>query len=62
MKDFIKNVANLIKVKTIITFLILAVYAALALKGSISPDKVDSLAMVVIAFYFGTQHERGNSK
>lgn len=62
MKDFIRNIASLIKVKTIVTFLILSVYAVLALKGSISPDKVDSLAMLVVAFYFGTQHEKNGGK
>ena len=58
MKDFIKNLANLIKVKTLVTIVVLAVFAVLALKGHIAPDRVMDVVMMVIAFYFGTQHER----
>ncbi len=54
----LKNLANLIKVKTIITFVVVAVFAVLALKGNISPDNVMIITSSVIAFYFGTQHER----
>jgi hypothetical protein len=54
----IKNIANLIKVKTIVTFLVLAVFAVLALKGHISPDNVMIITTSVISFYFGTQHEK----
>lgn len=55
----LKNVANLIKVKTIVTFVVVAVFAVLALKGQISPDNVMIITSSVIAFYFGTQHEKG---
>ena len=54
----IKNIANLIKVKTIVTFLVLAVFTVLALKGQISPDNVMIITTSVISFYFGTQHEK----
>ena len=54
----LKNLANLIKVKTIVTFVVVAVFAVLALKGNISPDNVMIITSSVIAFYFGTQHER----
>lgn len=56
----LKNLANLIKVKTIVTFVILFVFAVLALKGKISPDNVMIITSSVIAFYFGTQHEKGD--
>lgn len=58
MTNFIKNLANLIKVKTIVTFVVLVVFAVLSLKGQISPDNVMIVTSTVIAFYFGTQHER----
>ncbi len=58
MKNFTKNLAALIKVKTIVTFVVIAVYAVLALRGSITPENVQTLVMGVIAFYFGTQHEQ----
>ena len=53
-----KNLANLIKVKTIVTIIVLAVFAVLSLKGDISPDNVMTITASVIAFYFGTQHEK----
>lgn len=53
-----KNLANLIKVKTIVTIIVLAVFAVLALKGNIKPDNVMTITASVIAFYFGTQHEK----
>lgn len=58
MGNFIKNLANLIKVKTIVTFVVLAVFAVLSLKGQITSDNVMVITSTVIAFYFGTQHER----
>ncbi len=54
----LKNIANLIKVKTIVTFVVLAVFAVLSLKGEISADNVIIITSSVIAFYFGTQHEK----
>lgn len=53
-----KNFANLIKVKTIVTMAVIIVFAVLALKGDISADNVMIIVSSVIAFYFGTQHER----
>lgn len=57
----VKNLANLIKVKTIVTLVVLAVFAGLALRGDISPDNVMVIVSTVVAFYFGTQHERESS-
>ena len=56
----LKNLANLIKVKTIVTFVVVAVFAVLSLKGDISADNVMIITSSVIAFYFGTQHEKGD--
>ncbi len=53
--EFLKNLAALIKVKTIVTFLVMAVFTALALRGQISPDNVMIVVTAVVAFYFGTQ-------
>lgn len=58
MKKFIDNLANLIKVKTIVTFLVMIVFTVLALKGSISSDEIMYVTISVISFYFGTQHEK----
>ena len=54
----LKNIANLIKVKTIVTFVVVAVFAYLSVKGDITSDNVMIITSTVIAFYFGTQHER----
>lgn len=58
MKTLMKNLANLVKVKTIVTVVILLVYAALALAGKIPTDSVTNTFNMVIAFYFGTQLEK----
>lgn len=61
MKDFLSNLAALLKVKTLVTLVVIIVFAALALKGSISPDNVMIIISMVVSFYFGTQHERSGS-
>lgn len=54
----LKNLANLIKVKTIVTLVVILIFAVLSLRGDITADKVTDIVMLVIAFYFGTQHEK----
>ena len=61
MKDFLKNLANLVKVKTIVTLVVMVVFAYLALTGKIEVDNVMYVVTTVIAFYFGTQHEKKES-
>lgn len=56
--DFKKNLANLLKVKTIVTLVVMMVFAVLALRGSISPANAMTIISMVVAFYFGTQHEK----
>lgn len=58
--QILKNLAALVKVKTIVTLVVIAVFAVLALRGIISPDNVMLVVTSVIAFYFGTQHEKTN--
>lgn len=58
MKKFVENLANLIKVKTIVTLVVAAVFAILAIRGTISPDNVMIIISMVVSFYFGTQHEK----
>lgn len=55
--DFLKNLASLLKVKTIVTLVVISIFAALAIRGSITADNVMIVVSTVIAFYFGTQHE-----
>ena len=58
MKKLWENIANLIKVKTIVTLIVSTVFAVLALRGTISPDNVMIIISMVVSFYFGTQHEK----
>lgn len=60
--DFLKNLANLLKVKTIVTLIVIAVFAVLSLRGSIEPDNVMIVISMVVSFYFGTQHEKKTEK
>ena len=61
MKDLLKNLANLVKVKTIVTLAVVTVFVVLALKGSISADNVMIIISMVVSFYFGTQHEKSGN-
>lgn len=56
--DFLKNFAALIKVKTIVTMVVIAIFAVLALRGDITADNVMIVVSTVIAFYFGTQAKK----
>jgi hypothetical protein len=58
--EFMKNLANLIKVKTIVTLTVIAIFAVLAFRGDISADNVMVIVSTVIAFYFGTQYEKNS--
>ncbi len=61
MQEILKKTAELLKVKTIVTFAVVTVFSALALQGRISPDNVMIIVSMVVSFYFGTQHERAQS-
>lgn len=62
MSDFLKNLAALIKVKTIVTLVVVAAFAVLALQSKLQPDTVMTIVTMVVAFYFGTQTESKNKK
>ena len=55
---FLNNLAELIKVKTLVTFVVVAIFAVLALRGDVPPDNVMVIVSTVVAVYFGTQHEK----
>ena len=56
--EFMKNLANLIKVKTIVTMAVILVFVILSLKGDITADNAMIIISMVVSFYFGTQHEK----
>lgn len=58
MKNIVQNLASLIKVKTLVTIVVITVFAVLALRGDITPDNSMIIISMVVSFYFGTQHEK----
>lgn len=62
MTDLLKNIANLVKVKTIVTLVVIAIFAILSIRGDISPDNVMIIISMVVSFYFGTQAEKRSQK
>lgn len=57
MNNIIKRIATLLSVKSLVTLILTAVFAYMAVKGVISRDFMTIYA-VIIAFYFGTQSQR----
>ena len=58
MKKLAENISNLFKVKTIVTLVVMGVFAVLTLRGSISSDNAMIIISMVVSFYFGTQSEK----
>lgn len=58
MEKFTQALIGLLKVKTIVTIAVMAVFVVLSLTGSISPDNAMIIISMVVSFYFGTQHEK----
>lgn len=58
MNKIVENIAALIKVKTIVTLVVIVIFSVLALRKDIEADNVMTIVSMVVAFYFGTQAER----
>lgn len=58
MKQILSGLAALLKVKTIVTLVVISVFAVLALRRDLAPDNVMIIISMVVSFYFGTQHEK----
>lgn len=60
MKEVLTNrLARLLCVKSLVTLILTAVFAVMALTGEISRDFL-TVYTIIIAFYFGTQMEQKN--
>lgn len=57
MENIKKRLGNLLSVKSIVTLVLTAVFAYMAIVGKISQDFMTIYA-VIIAFYFGTQSQK----
>lgn len=53
---------KLLTVKSIVTIVMTAVFAVLAVRGDVTAPQFLTIFTVVIGFYFGTQHERAGKK
>ena len=60
MDQLKKRLANLLSVKSLVTIVLTAVFAYMAVIGQISADFM-TIYTVVIAFYFGSQVEKAQS-
>ena len=49
---------RLIKVKSIVTIMLTAVFCVLAWRGTVSAEQFVTIFTTVIAFYFGTQSNK----
>ena len=58
MELLIQRLANLLTVKSLVTVILTAVFAAMAGTGRVSTEQFLTVFTVVIAFYFGTQAEK----
>ena len=62
MKKVLANrLARLLCVKSLVTLLLTAAFAIMALRGEVGQDFM-TVYTVIIAFYFGTQLERSAQK
>nr|DAJ45487.1 MAG TPA: hypothetical protein [Caudoviricetes sp.] len=59
---FLKQIAKLIDVKSILTLVLTVVFAVLSVRGVISSSEFLSVFTLIIGFYFGVQHEKKNSE
>jgi hypothetical protein len=53
---------KLINVKSIVTVIMTIVFAVLSLKGAVNSEQFLMIFTTIIAFYFGTQHEKKEEK
>ena len=54
-----KTVQSLLTVKSIVTIMLTMVFCYLAVVGRISGEQFLTIFSVVVAFYFGTQYQKG---
>lgn len=58
MDLFVKRIANLLCVKSIVTVVLTGVFAYMTITGNVSSEQFLTVFTVVIAFYFGVQSEK----
>ena len=58
MEQFLKRLANLISVKSIVTIVMTAIFGVLSMRGVITGQDFMTIFLIVISFYFGTQSQK----
>lgn len=56
-----KQLQKLIDVKSIVTLILTVTFVILAIMKVISGDKFFEVFIMIISFYFGTQHQKNNT-
>ena len=59
IKDLKDAVVNLLKVKSIVTIILTLVFAYLSIIGTINGEQFQTIFIMVMSFYFGTQYQKG---
>lgn len=54
-----ERLAKLIDVKSLVTIYLTVIFGIQTLKGAISSEQFQTIFTTVIAFYFGTQYNKG---
>ena len=62
MESLKKRLEGLLTVKSLVTLTLTGVFAYLTCAGGVSAEQFLTVFTVVIAFYFGKQAEKANSK
>ena len=55
MDEFLKVLANLLKVKSLVTIILTVTFAVLAFQGHMDTKDFYSVIVMVLTFYFGAQ-------
>jgi len=55
-------IANLLKIKSIITLAVLALLWYTVIHGMVEGKFIETVVMMVISFYFGTQHGKASAE
>ena len=61
MKTIGQAIAQLLSVKSVVTVALTACFIKMSLSGTMTSE-YNSLYLVVISFYFGTQHQKRSDK
>lgn len=61
-KEWTEILGSLLTVKSIVTVVLTVVFAYLSMEGRIDGGQFLNIFSIVIAFYFGTQHQKVTEK